>query len=281
MGVELRFNVNACVPLENLEANIAFNENLGVPVIGPDNPALPQGSAWLVPLAVVGGGPSISRYAHALKEWDGPIWAINGAWTWCEEQEFKRKPTLFSIDPHGCLLDIIKDAEAKGRSFKGRRAILATVTDKSVTAYLKEQGCEIILFNMGQGRVETGPTSATCALTLAPIMGHNAVNFFGCESSYPSRSGDHVYSDKVDDPAWMKIECHGGEFVTKPEWFIQAQVMATAMRNHPEHFREHGGGLLHALTQDAGWDLVCVSTKFAEGLEPSEGASMPEVRERP
>lgn len=273
--IRMDFQTKPCVDIEALKRAIEWNirnaSAKGYHIIR-HHFAL-QGFCSVVPAAVVGGGPSVARYAEGLKKWQGPVWAINGAWAWCHDNGISNA-TLFSVDPHPCLAEIVE-----GRTVK--RAILGMAVDKSVIDHIEaqEEKCDLAIFDTGWHGFETGPTSATTACTMAPLLGYSAINFYGCESSYLPNEGHHVYQGE-EDSKWMQVSCDGGVYTTKPEWFIQASCLASICRAFPSHYRAHGGGLLGALIRDQEWSISAVSTLFRSTLDVPEGVNLV-VKDRP
>src|SRR3546814_19809171 len=49
------------------------------------------------PLAVVGGGPSLTSSVEELRAWQGDIWIACGAFPWCRDNGIEG--TLFNVDP--------------------------------------------------------------------------------------------------------------------------------------------------------------------------------------
>lgn len=274
-SIRMDFQTKPCVELDTLRAaierNIRHASAVGHNIVR--HPFALKGFAAVVPIAVVGGGPSVARYAEWLRKWQGPVWAINGAWAWCHDNGIANA-TLYSVDPHPCLAEIIK-----GRTVK--RAILGMAVDWSVIEAIEAQTekCDLAIYDSGWHGFETGPTSATAACILAPLVGYSVVNFYGCEGSYLPNEGHHIYEGETD-AKWMQVSVAGGVYTTKPEWMIQAACLASIIRALPTHYRAHGGGLLDALVREPDWSISAVSKEFYETLEVPEGCGLV-VKDRP
>lgn len=179
-------------------------------------------------LAVVGGGSSILYQVKTLRNWKGDVWAINGAWKWCEERGIKS--TFFAADPDPIVLKWAEGA-----------------TDAIIDVH-----CDPTLFDLlptahtfDTDDIDVRGSTATAAPYMAASLGMLSVTFFGCESSYtPKRS--HAYQDE-NRQEQMLIECGGEDFLTAPDYYIQARELAGQIRAMPSHLFEESGGLLRAL----------------------------------
>lgn len=229
----LSFTAQCCVSEEVRARNTALSK--GYPA--------PSGSGRL---AVVGGGPSVARHIEQLRLWPGDIWAINGAAQWCERNGISS--FMFSVDPSVHLA-----AECRGV----KRAILATHCDPS--AYEALKGATVYQVSPDV----PGPTSAVGATVSAIEAGYSGITFFGCESSYTGTT--HAYNCE-DVPDLIRVECGGSDYLTKPEYLMQAKQLAQVIRELPTFYSERSGGLLAALIADPRHEVVGVSRSLYSRL---------------
>lgn len=196
-------------------------------------------------LAVVGGGASASHHIPELTAWDGDVWGINGAATWCIERGFGA--TLFSASP----------AESPRRYLTGiTKAILADSCHPWTFDGLKH--AELAMFDPE----DNGPTSVTVAAVLAPQIGYREIHYFGCEGCYGETT--HLYQD-TPIPSDMLVDIDGVVYRTNVGYFIQSQFLAKMINAFPPHFKDRSGGLLGALVADPdGWDVITLPCEMKD-----------------
>lgn len=231
-----------CVSIETATSNDAHSRSLGFPIAG-------SAEAHARKLAVVGGGPSILDHVEELRGWDGDIWAINGAWAWCNEHGISSR--LISVDPKPGLAELAAGAVD---------ALLATTCDPSVFAAV--QGATLIDVHPF-GKIGSGPTTATAIPSLAVRLGYGSVTFFGCESSFVGKT--HAYDD-TPSPYLVRVECGGEEYTTEAEYLMQAETLAAILRAMPAVFQERSGGLLTALVAHQTYSFTAVSPHIHKSL---------------
>jgi hypothetical protein len=229
--VKLVIEQVCCVDEATLKRNIQATEG----------PPEPKGSG---PLAVIGGGPSVLDHLDEIKAWSGEIWAINGAHLWCKAQGVRS--FLYSVDPHELLLQYTDKAD---------RCVLASHCDPRA---FKAPECYRMTCDL------PGPTSATSTTISAIEAGYSSVVYYGCESSYQSDKS-HAYMDE-DLPDLLRIACNGEEFLTKPEFILQAQFLGAAIAAAPGVFTEKSGGLLRAMLRGVDFDALAGSKNIHETM---------------
>lgn len=228
MGVV--FRSEPCVPVEEMARNVAHAKTLGLPAV-----------EYAGDVAVVGGGPSLADCLDELRAWTGPIWAINGTWAWLKERGIAA--TFFTVDPK---------PQAWLKLAPGESALVATVG--SADLFRSLSGGNVRTFDLGMHDINCGVTSATATPHLAVKMGHTSVTFFGCDSSF-SNDATHVYPVAI--PAdLIAVEAGGREFLTKPEFIMQAEDLAALVRELPGFCRNRSAGLLAALIENPAWDIA-------------------------
>lgn len=237
--MRIEFKPLGCAPAADLARNIAYAHSLGLPMTT-------MAEAQRSQLAVIGGGPSVAGAVDELRSFSGERWIIGSAFQWANNNGIDGK--FFCIDPQAIVAPMCRGA---------KKAILATCTHPSVLDSLMADGCEIELFDIGEGAVPTGTTTATGAPYLALLRGHTRILFYGCDSSFAETT--HVYKS-LDDPFRLLVKCGEGEYLTNPQMMIQAEELSLVMLEHPEIYINKSAGLLRAMLENGGeWDVLKVS----------------------
>ncbi|CAB4171972.1 hypothetical protein UFOVP1349_55 [uncultured Caudovirales phage] len=227
-----------CVGNDIADRNIAYAHSLGVPELSASD-------VRGVKLAVVGGGPSVKDHIQELRDWDGDVWAVNGAYLWCEDNGIDA--TFFSVDPMPDLAPLIG---------KAPRVFLASVCDPAAFDAAGHSICRV--FHIGPGKLLTGATSATAAAAIAPRLDFQSVTFFGCEGSY-SQSHTHVYAGGIQSPWRVLLRCGGEEIHTDAGFLMQAEFLSAVIHAAPSYYSEQSGGLLAALVKNPDYDVIAMS----------------------
>ena len=254
--MKIRFTGNVPVEHEDIMRNVEFARQSGLPYVKPSE-------AHDRVLAIVGGGPSLLGSLEELKAFQGDIWAVNGACAFLRTHGIDS--TMIGVDPH-----VIMCQWAPGT----KKAILCSRTDYRVWPILKDadvQLFDLIQENTDEG-IRSGSSTATCAFDLATDMGYRTIIFYGCESSFPGEQigtasdQTHAYCKEVREHR-MLVECGGAEYLTAPDFFVQATEIASMIKEFPTHFSERCGGLLRALVQNDDYDIIKVSRAMMATLE--------------
>lgn len=252
MGIgRLRFtNVRPVVSLDVARERAENNKRRGLPFVEPTAPR--PGSV----LGVIGSGPSIKEHVSALKDFPGDLWAINATWLWAKEQGIDA--TFFSL----CC------APGWNRMFREPvtgDALITSVTEPELLDIWA--GGNVRLVDTIDGTVKTGATTATGVPGLALLLGYSHVVFFGCESSYPSETNSHAHDkgSKIH-PVRVVVRAAGADYLTTPEFLMQAEWLAEMIRRIPFMYSERSGGLLSALVADPDYDVIAASRCIADSL---------------
>lgn len=105
---------------------------------------------------------------------------------------------------------------------------------------------------------------------LAALMGYPGVVFFGCESSFTEV--DHI--DRNEQPErQLIIRAAGGDFRTSPQMMVQAQELSWLVK-HCKGVEERSGGLLRAMLEDDGWEVVAVNSAMKTHLDEINGPGL-------
>lgn len=226
-GIELSISGSLPVSDEVVAHNMKNANGLGLPNYRRFQPTAKH-------LAVIGGGPSIREREKQIKEWDGDIWAINGAFQWV--RDLGRDAVFLAVDPHPIVLNWLTGVQ---------KALLETRVDPEVFARLSDK--EVYVFDIGSepGQLRSGSSAATTTPHLACRIGYHSVTLFGCESSYQPQN-THAYQHEKRDEE-MIVLCGKGEYLTAPDFYMQAIELAKYINEVPEYIKEESGGLLRAM----------------------------------
>jgi hypothetical protein len=203
------------------------------------------------PVAVVGGGHSLSENLAELRDWPGDIWAINSTADWLLDKGIDC--TLISLDPTP-----FKTTAAK--------LLLASCCEHKENALIWEMA------EHHEGGVLGGVTTACRAASLALRLGYPGVVFFGCEGSFPTGSQTHVNKD--DGLKSLLIVRAGSDYCTHPELYMQSESLSDLIREFPGVYRELCGGLLRGMVESPDWEIVAVSTELREHLIEENGVDL-------
>lgn len=234
MDRKIRFVAKAAAGEDAIARNIENCNRLGLPRIGQSGPVAPR-------LAVVGGSPWAIDHMDELRSWNGEIWAVNGAFSWCLDNGIDA--TFYTIDPHPVL---------KGIASRARRAVLASCCHPDVFSAVHGP---IDIFPLGE--MPNGSTSVSTAPMAAAARGHEHVTLFGCESSFETKL--HGYDWPSPDTSRLLVECGGQEYLTTPQFLMQAEYLAEIARAVPFFIEVRGTGFLPALIEHGDYSVVKVS----------------------
>jgi len=238
-----------CVTPEASRRNLELNLARGLPVLKPAGK--PTGKR----VAVIGGAPSLPKYADELRAWDGPRWALNGAWAWCRDHGIDAD--LFLVDPQHL------DCYGAGFELKGcKRAYLGPSVDASIFDLLVDAEITIVPA-VGHGTVATG------VILPAAMLGHSGVAYFGCDGSRGEQS--HAYVDEPDSNINLcLVECGGETFVSDPILITQCKVIVDVARERPHFISATPEGLLAAMLQNDGdYEITFITPELAARMRPA------------
>lgn len=172
-------------------------------------------------VAIVASGPSATEFVPLLKEWDGEIWGINGAFAWLMHRGIK--PTAFvGLDPENILAGYLIEMPDDATYY------IAAQCHPDVFDHLEGKNTRVwfpadnqVKFPFGAAQVYGGSTCLSRAPNLAYLLGWRDVHIFGGDSSYTKKS--HVYGEEGDLPGGtFPVELNGRVFITTRQMFQQA-----------------------------------------------------------
>ena len=224
-----------------LNGNKAANENLGFAYPGKIDV---KGA----PLAVVGGAPDLGDHLEELRNWPGEIWAINGAFGWCQDNGIKA--TFYTLDASPVLVDMAE------------RAGMAIIASNASPLVVQAVDGPVWLVDIED--IPHGCASACTAPMLASMRGYGSVTLFGCGCSFIER--EHAYEWSHVTESRLLVKCGPDEYITTPQLIMQAEYMADIVRGLPEYVSVKGGGFLPALAEHGDWDALKVSRNLMDAI---------------
>lgn len=234
-----------------------------------------------IPLAVVGGGPSIKKQIAELVGWPGHIWGVNQSAQWLMQFNPKAPVWLFTCDPDPrCaeFADGVSQAILGGschpllfqKFAKENVRYFLTRPTKAALEHYKDE----VEHNgpLAETKVETfGPSSVTRTFMPALMLGYKDVTYFGCEGCIDETTleGNACRNDYAK--GWrdhqnlrlMIIEAGGKEYITTPDYYITTKHLAEVMAAYPK-LKERSGGLLRGMLKDPDWKCTAVSTALRD-----------------
>lgn len=220
-----------------------------------------------VPLAIVGGGPSVAEHVAELKEWPGDIWGINQTASWLSHHAPKANTYLFTVDPDEALGAPIFTAGVQ-------KAILGSACHPSLFEALR--GKDVRMFHcrdidglnlpcLGGGRC-----SAARASMQAAWQGYLSVTYYGCEGSFGKTT--HAYRNETRVNQFIVL-AGGQEYITTPDLFVNTQDLVSEILEYPKALKEKSGGLLRAMIEYPDtWEVVALSASLRDRLDPTATA---------
>lgn len=243
----IKFTTVLAIPLEQHRSNVTasrFRERIR-PVAGSG-----------LPLAIVGGGPSVLGQLEELRSWPGEIWAINATCEW-----------LSSVGIASKLVTVDSSIKSLPRPALCTGALFASCVDPAVWDQHPDALCFDLVEDDPTGVV--GGSTTACRLPIVCLqMGYTEIHYFGCEGSFVGKT--HAYKDEGQFLNLMKIEAAGKVYTTRDDLLLQCECLADIMREFPNNLKNRSGGLLQAMTDDQEWRIVAVSAALREQLLQNE-----------
>lgn len=225
---------------QQIEENIRAVIERGLPELFP-----PAGQA----LAIACNGPSLVETWDRLKEWNGPIWALNGAHDWLLARGI---PVTASV-----IMDSVMHEESRGCT---PRPGITYYVSSGAGPRVVDRVCalagrgSIRIFHCGGGGAHTidpsrfwvpnGSTVGVTSVVLAHGLGYRALHMFGFDASLK----DGEYHPGEAAPSGItpcEILSHGRVFASLPGYAAQAAEMIAVMGHIPNlNLILHGDGLM-------------------------------------
>lgn len=212
--VDKFFNLNCVYGPEKRQAAINSSVKRGLPFIV-------QRKEHNKKVAIVASGPSATDYVDDLKNFDGEIWGVNGAFQWMRHRGIK--PTAFiGLDPEEILKEYLIERPDDVTYY------LAAQVHPDVFDHLEGKNVRLwfpadseVKFPSGAIPIFGGSTCLGRAPNLAYVLGYRDVHIFGGDSSFKDKS--HVYGESGEVPAGIFLfECNGKLFITTRQMLQQA-----------------------------------------------------------
>lgn len=212
-------------------------------------PICTRGSERPGKIAIVGSGPSVRDYLDELAAFDGPVWAINGAYDFLRSVGIA--PAAFvGLDPQREMLQFFKAPDRATTFF------LASCTHPDVFGHLA--GYDVRIWHSNSDTVKTLPSGSyavpggiTCitrAPFLAYLLGWREVHIYGADSSYADQP--YAYetgSDRCDpNDRTIRVRVNGQVFRTEAGLMHQAENLGLLEEVFPGKVVFRSGGMLPA-----------------------------------
>lgn len=199
-------------------------------------------------LAIVASGPSVRDYLDELREWDGEVWAINGAYDYLLDQ---------GIVPHGFMaIDPLPGlAEYVQRPHPDTTFYIASTCDVSVFDALKEYKVQTfhpysddVTYPDEFGIIGGGTTSVTRAPYLGLLQGFRDITLYGVDSSYDGQEYCYQwgrYSCDIAQPKiWVDLYDGGPRYETEIGLMKQVSQLAAIVPIFNGMLKFKCGGLM-------------------------------------
>ena len=227
----------APVSAEETGRNVEYAKALGFPKFG---------KAETPRVAIVGGGCSIADHEDEIRNFDGDVWAINGAFHWCLNRGIDA--WFYSIDQFPIISEFCRGAD---------RAMIAMDCHPSVFDALAGADVEAIeLVDIAHG-----PSTSTTAPAICLKRGYQKMVFYGCEGSFGRTT--HAYGD-FGLEMLLRVECGGETFLTSADMLLQVEILGDIISRAHITCKERSGGLLSAYIRSPDIDVIAGSKHFHE-----------------
>lgn len=234
--MRLNIKVVAANSAEETSRNIANAKRLGFPRLG---------RAETPRLAVVGGGRSIEKCVDELKAFDGDVWAINGAFAWCQERGIDA--WFFTVDPTEKVVPYCKNVG---------RAMVAMDCHPAVFAALS--GAHVEAIDLPEDT--HGPITATAAPIIGLKRGYREFLFYGCEGNFNGTT--HAYGDdEASLDMLLRVRCAGETFLTSADMAAGIEYLGEIIKGVPG-CKDMSGGLLAAYLREPNIDIEAASPRL-------------------
>lgn len=200
-------------------------------------------------LAVVGSGPSVRDYLDELWDFEGDIWAVNGAYGFLLEHGII--PDAFvGLDPLPGLAEYVACARKETTHYLSGMcdpAVFDALKDFHVVLWFPAQ--KNVRFRPGTYLVPGGTTCLTRMPALAKMLGWRDVTIYGADSSYAEdryayRCGTYGEDSKAEV---NRVFCNGeGPFYTEEALLKQASQFCVLAQTTAIKLQFRCGGLLDA-----------------------------------
>lgn len=202
-------------------------------------------------IAIVGSGPSVRDFIEEIRNFDGAVWAINGAYNFLQDQGIIADG-FTGCDPLPGLCDYLKRPNRKTTFYLA--GTVDPTTFDAVEGYdvrmwfLKSEN---IKYPPGLWTVTGGTTMLLRAPFLAHMMGFRDITFYGADSSF-DQNKRYCYKDgsyQWDSEApinWVMTEGGEGPFPTEICLIKQIAQFHAIRQIYRDKMEFRCGGLLAA-----------------------------------
>jgi hypothetical protein len=259
--------------------------------------AVARGVPWCVKraprdgkIAIVASGPSAAECVDILKDWDGEIWGINGAFAWLLQRGIKATGFI-GLDPEPMLKDYLINLPdvAYYLGSQVHPDVFDHLKDKNVRLWFPADSQ--VKFPFGAVPIYGGTTCLGRAPNLAYLLGWREAHIMGGDSSFTAKS--HVYTDAGELPGGVfPIDFQGKTFLTTRQMLQQAcdfteQLVEWARPgtegDEPLSVSIYGDGLMQYMfekTLETGSYHQFLRETYANGMTPKEQKAVRKAMKR-
>lgn len=214
------------VDAEGCLANLNNSLSLGFPLCIP----LPERTGKV---AFVGSGPSVRDHLEELREWDGEVWAINGAYDYLLHNNIV-SDGFIGVDPLPGLAAYVGNAQDQTVFYMSGLCdptVFDALRGKNVQIWFPDQSS--VKYPKGLWLVGGGTTAITRAPFLAKMLGWRDFTFFGADCSHNNSRycyKDGTYADDSKQPINKIMIGDEGPFETEIPLLKQASQLDVIAR---------------------------------------------------
>lgn len=217
-------------------------------------PQVTRGSRKSMPVAFIGGGPSLSGFVDTLRTWEGKIWCVNGQHDWLLDHDMRPDVCVFT-DSAPSMVDYATRPDKRCSFYvasKCNPALFDALKHRKVTiAHMVSSqlpgsgiGPDVLVPILG------GTTAYTRMLYIAYIRGYRDFHLFGCDSSFADGVQNVGYGSHHTN--LETVDWAGKSWPTTREFHRQADELArmSAAACDGVRITTHGEGLAQAMIAD-------------------------------
>lgn len=214
-----------------------------------------------VPLAIVGGGPSVVEHLEELRHWPGEIWSVNWTCQWLSDNGIASK--MVTVD--SSIKFISRPALCTG-------AVFSSCIDPAIFAEFKADKCFDLVEDAPGGVV--GGSSTACRIPVFAVQqGYSEIHFFGCEGSF-SEGQTHINRNETEFVNYIKVKAGDDVYLSRDDLYLQCECLADIMTEFPHVFINRSGGLLQGMIDNMkDWEVVAISAELKDQMEAVSGPS--------
>jgi hypothetical protein len=207
-------------------------------------PEVQQQIAQLMPLTLLGNGPSAAR-----AKFQAPVMALNGALgLFIREGGF---PTFWACcDPGPVVATFLRGAPTGTHYFVASRchpSVIDALAGRQVFLWHLDEAVSRDLL-IGRTLVPTAASITLCAFGLARLMGFRRLETWGWDGCYGPAGSHAMPQDHVGERRRANLDTPDGQgFDTNDTWVFEAREAMIVLRDNPVKLKIHGNGMFGAI----------------------------------